>query len=217
MKMMKCCRLVFIATLLASQALAQKPQWENPDYDAFRDFSIQSNPNGVWSYGWEAALGEPLTLYTASDSDCFQGLSIWRIQPGCQWAPLLAHNDTGKKLCDEQNVTCYPPAALSLHPGPSGEYSVLRWTAPVTGWFLIETAFAGLDADNGGTDVHILVRNKQALFSGPVNTYWVPLTYQTRVKVSVGDTIDILVGFGQNGNYYNDSTGVQFKLTRLGQ
>ena len=217
MKLLKCFGFAIMLALLMSQAAAQKPQWENPDYDAVRDFSGQSNPNGVWSYGWETSFGAALTLYTDSDTTCRPGLTVWSVVPGCDDNPVLAHNDSGKTVCDELNRTCYPANYLDLHPGPNGEYSVLRWTAPISGWFMLETAFEGLDADNGGADVHILVRNHASLFSGPVNTYWVPLAYRTRVKVSAGDTVDILVGFGQNGNYYNDSTGVRFALTRLGQ
>ena len=30
-------------------------------YDAARDFSIEHNPNGVWSYGYKQTLGVPLS------------------------------------------------------------------------------------------------------------------------------------------------------------
>ena len=32
-------------------------------YDVANDFSIASNPNGVWTYGSENALGDALTLF----------------------------------------------------------------------------------------------------------------------------------------------------------
>ena len=32
-------------------------------YDAAKDFSVASNPNGVWSYGYETSLGSNLQLY----------------------------------------------------------------------------------------------------------------------------------------------------------
>jgi len=34
------------------------------------------------------------------------------------------------------------------------------------------------------------------------------------LTVSPGDTVDFLVNFGHNGSYFNDSTGIQFKLTQ---
>ncbi len=45
--------------------------------------------------------------------------------------------------------------SLSFHPGPKGEYSVVRWTAPADGEYRIETKFTGID-EKTTTDVHIL-------------------------------------------------------------
>ena len=33
-------------------------------YDASEDFSLASNPNDVWSYGYSTTLGGELVLYT---------------------------------------------------------------------------------------------------------------------------------------------------------
>ena len=56
---------------------------------------------------------------------------------------------------------------LALHPGPKGEYSVVRWTAPEAGTVEISTRFTGL-AERATTDVHVL-HNGRALFDGLVN------------------------------------------------
>ena len=34
-------------------------------YSAAADFSLASNPNGVWSYGYEISLGSSFQLYDA--------------------------------------------------------------------------------------------------------------------------------------------------------
>ena len=68
----------FIVLLLIPQA--GSAQTQNPataDYDAVRDFSIISNPNGVWSYGWLSSLGSPLNLYTVTDTTSVTGMSAW--------------------------------------------------------------------------------------------------------------------------------------------
>jgi len=208
---------ITLVLLMAPAAITQTQQSRTADYDAVRDFTIASNPNQAWSYGWEATLGDPLNLYTASETDCREGFSAWRIQDGCGYVPLVGHNDVGKEVCDEQNQLCLPPGYIYLHPGPTGNLSVVRWTAPVTGRFLICGSFVGLDMDNGGTDVHVLVNSKRSLLSGSVDRYKWPLTFQFTMWFSAGDTLDFAVGYGLDRSYNDDSTGVQFKLVRLGR
>jgi len=214
MKMLKTFVVAMTLLLLTPAASAQAPQWKNADYDAVRDFSIQSNPNGVWSYGWEATLGKSLNLYAVGDGTCAQGLSFWRVSEDCQ-PPDVGHNDTDKEIC--VSTFCVPAKYLHLHPGFSAELSVVRWTAPSTGRFQIEGAFMGLDwAGPTTTDVHVLVNSKKSLLSGPITSYKWPLTFNLTVKVSAGDTVDFLVGWGKN-DVNNDSTGVRFAVTRLGK
>jgi len=201
---------------MAQVSVAQAPQLRTPDYDAVRDFSISSNPNGVWSYGWEASLGGTLNLYTLTDTTTVPGMSVL-YKSGDKWTggwPVLGHNDTTKQIC--VLTICIPPAYLLLHPGASGEYSVVRWTAPSTGKFLIEGAFAGQDwAGPTTTDVHVLVNSKTSLLSGPITSYKWPLTFKLIVKVSAGDTVDFAVGVGKDGDLNCDSTGVRFVLLHL--
>ncbi len=216
MKMLKALSIAITLLLLMSTAAsAQATQWKNADYDAVRDFSIQQNPNGVWSYGWESSLGSPLNLYTVTDTTSAPGMSAW-LASGTYWAnpPYVAHNDTLKKLC--RATFCVPATYLHLHPGFTAELSVVRWTAPSTGRFLIEGGLMGLDfVGPTTTDVHVLVNSKKTLLNGRITSYKCPLTFNLIVKVSAGDTVDFAVDWGNNAPYY-DSTGVRFALTRLG-
>src|SRR6476660_6663080 len=88
--------VAFSCLLLFSQvSAAQTANFVTADYDAVRDFSIVSNPNGVWSYGWTSTLGSPLNLYTVMDSTTFPGLSGWLATGMTMYAPpLVGHNDT---------------------------------------------------------------------------------------------------------------------------
>ena len=210
---------LIVVVLMSQAASAQTSQWKNADYDAVRDFSIQSNPGGVWSYGWTSSLGSPLNLYTVTDTTSVPGMSAW-LASGTYWAnpPYVAHNDTGKEVCPPKLNWCFPPAYLHLHPGQKGQLSVVRWTAPSSGKFLIEGAFEGLD--RGGpttTDVHVLVNSTKSRLSGPIANYRWPLTFQVTATVLIGDTIDFAVGFGKDGNWNGDSTGVRFTVTRQGK
>jgi hypothetical protein len=183
------------------------------EYNALEDWSITSNPNGVWSYGWERTLGDPLTLYTFAGTCEEGGVSWWVID--CDTLPGIGHNDTQERKC--YYTWCLPPTYLLLSPGPNGEFSILRWTAPATGNFLIEGEFTGLDyAYPTTTDVHVLVNSSRSLLSGPITSYKLPLTFAMKVTLSAGDTVDFAIGFGYNDNYFGDATGVRFAVKRLG-
>jgi hypothetical protein len=204
------------AALPLSQT-ASSQEYPTSEYNALEDFSIASNPNGAWSYGWVNSLGDPLTLYTVAENTCDPGMSGWiRLSP-CDSSSLpgIFHNDTGERLC--LYTWCLPPTYLLMHPGPDGQLSVLRWTAPSTGMFLIEGEFTGVDyAYPTTTDVHVLVNSTKSLLSGPINSYRLPLTFQMKLFVASGDAVDFAIGYGYNGAFWGDATGVRFAVKRLG-
>lgn len=215
-------RVFVIAALLISQVVsAQAPQCVNTDYDAVRDFSIGSNPNGIWSYGWESSLGGPFNLYTLTDTTSSSGMSVW-YKSGDSFCsnnncwPVVGHNDTTKPVCVSIS-TCVPPQYLFLHPSQIGELAVVRWTAPSAGRFLIAGQFMGIDfAGPTTTDVHVLLNSKNSLLNGPITSYNWPLTFKTIVRVAAGDTVDFAVGYGQDRDLNCDGTGVRFTVKRLG-
>ena len=59
------------------------------------------------------------------------------------------------------------PGQFALHPGPGGEYAVVRYVAPEAGEASIDAVFTGLDIFGTTTDVHVLL-NGNALFDGLV-------------------------------------------------
>jgi hypothetical protein len=221
MSISKALVLVILFVLLMPQALPAQTSSAGPastqvQYDAVKDFSITANPNGVWTYGWTSSLGSPLTPYTVTDTSSVPGTSFWQARNGD--APELAHNDTGVLICASTSTWCIPPNDLLLHPGPNGEYSVVRWTAPSSGTIMITGVFEGLDrVGPTSTDVHVLHNSSRSLLRGPINSYRQPLAFSgILLRVAAGDTVDFAVGFGSNGNYYYDSTGIRFVVTRLG-
>jgi hypothetical protein len=177
-------------------------------YDVARDFSTTANPSPPWSYGSELGLGGTFMTYTSSirgavDQWSFGGL------------PNVWHNPSTVTVPQATNLT--PPGGFGLHPGPSGEYSIARWTAPASGTYSIVGDFTGLDwYYPTSTDVHILQNNNAEvqLFSGNINSYNVPLNFSLNVIVAAGDTIDFAVGFG-SGGFFGDATGLAATITPL--
>jgi hypothetical protein len=185
-------------------------------YNVVTDFSLASNPNGVWSYGYLATPRAPLTLYTFSDDqNCVSGISFWGLYLGpCSLLPVLGHNDTKGIVC--WATDCLPPNYVVTSPGYEGQLGVVRWTAPASGTYGLQGAVMGTDCVYPtSTDLRVIRNSTQELFRTAVNNCDVPLSFQYQISFSAGDTLDFVVDWGRNGNPYGDGTGIQFKVTKI--
>jgi hypothetical protein len=140
---------------------------------------------------------------TGADSSVFARLHIWHSPAGREpWATL---NPSTNPVETPFSFT-WPPRQVALHPGPRGEYSAVRWTAPVTDSYAVDATFKGLA--NATTDAHV-VHHGQPLFQARLNLEGRPNTarYAAQLKLVQGDTVDFVVGWG-NGSYGSDSTAL---------
>jgi len=124
--------------------------------------------------------------------------------------PCVTHNPTDRD-CTLANVR-WEPGRLAFHPGPKGEYGVVRFTAPEAGEYAVRVAFLAIDRDTT-TDVHVLGAGR-AVFDGKINLEGQPrkVEHDGRLTVAKGDTVDFVVGWG-NGAYVCDSTGLEALLS----
>ena len=194
--------LATIGSPLANPARAQT-------YNAAAQFSSTSNPTGVWSYGFDTgALDAGFSLYT--DHVTFaSGLQAWDIAPGDN--PSVYFNPTINPITI--NDTTWPTMTLALHPGAAGQFSKIRFTAPVSGQFSIDTSFFGDSTAPATTDVYVL-RNGTPLFSSFVNLNGVgnQTNYSALRTASQNDVIDFTVGRG-NATHLSDTTGFRATVT----
>jgi hypothetical protein len=205
---------ITITLLLAISQTAPAQSWKTaPTYDAVKDFSTQSNPNGVWSYGYLTSWGAPLTLFAWGGTCDISGISWW-FTSQCQGCTSVFHNDTTKTVCWAS--VCEPPSYLGLN--PAGYLSVLRWTAPSSGTFLVQVSAEGLDCCTTSTYFHVLLNSKHSFLKAPITSYQWPLSFHPRAwRLSAGDTVDFIVDEGKDGDWHSDSTGVEVKIWSLGQ
>jgi hypothetical protein len=132
------------------------------------------------------------------------GVDFWRDQTD----PNVGHNGTDSTV--DIGVVVWLPGQLSFHPGPHGEFSVVRWTAPESGTIALATTFTGLDYFGPTTtDVHIL-QNGVPVFNGDVYGFGSSSgpSFTGNLTVSAGDTVDFAVGIGSDGTYEDDTTGL---------
>jgi hypothetical protein len=202
-----CVALIALGLLSADSARAAVV------YDAAADFSATNNPDGVWSFGSQfPTLGVGFNLSTASGS--FLGFDYWSANPNVG-LPTANHNPTDSTITG-WGTAVIEAGQLVLHPGPFGEYSVARFTAPASATYSFSASFVGQDNVLGTTtDVHLL-KNSTPLFSGNVAGFHNTVSSGVFVmSLNAGDTLSAAVGFGANGNFSGDSTGVSFTVTAI--
>ena len=183
---------VALVALIASSAHA------GPVYNAGSDFAV-ANPNGAWSYGWSTALTASLNLYTAHDN--LSGLDRL-FSNGID--PNVSHKRFGAP--SDPYGFPWPIGELSFHPGPAGEYSHIRWTAPDAGYYTIDARFSAPLNYLTTTDVHVLLANS-SIFDGGININGAgpSASFLTTVWVPAGAAVDFAVGYG-TGSYFCDTT-----------
>ena len=188
-------------------------------YDAFADFSALSNPGpqGVWSYGSTNTLGS-FHLYPSRTQLVYGDYWHMNWPGGRPNEPTVTRNGSGvaQYYSDSNGQVIFPPEEfLHVHPGPSGLYSIVRWSTPADGLYRLDTTFKSLRL-NGvptTTDIHVLY-NSSSIYDGFVyGHYDDPVSsILAWLRLDAGDTIDFVVGDGGNG-YTCDSTGLRAAIT----
>ena len=180
---------------------------------AVGDFSTTQNPSGPWSYGYRALCESGFTLYTGHTTPWGAGIDRWSSQGATE--PMVVYNGSGQTA--SYLTIKHPPDVLNVHPGPRGEKSLVRWTAPSSGTVKIEGRFEGIDTDTsvGGTttDVAVVKNTTTTIFGADVNGFGTTAPFSITTSVVAGDTIDFVVGYGSNFTYANDSTGLSATIT----
>ena len=175
-------------------------------FNAAQDFSATNNPNGVWSYGYETTLGATLNLYT-NQYTATTNTKGWNQNISLD-VPVVQKNFSNAQ--DNFRDIVLQPGQLMFHPGPNDEFSIVRFTAPTASLYTLNVGFTPVTTDGTTTDVHIL-DNGTSLFSGLVTgTYNAPTSvpsFSSVLNLKQGDIVDFAVGYGTNGNFYDDSTG----------
>jgi hypothetical protein len=202
----RCLNLTAIATL--TSALQANLLFAGPVYDLAADFSASSNPSGVWTYGYSTSLGAAFNVFGTTGN--VSGIDVWTIDTSTP-TPTVNHNGTGSPITD--GTITWAAGQVGFHPGPNGQNAIIRFTAPNDANLSLQASFAGLDfVGPTSTDVHILLNNV-SLFDGSVNTFGSGPSFASTLFLHAGDILDFAVGFGDNGTYYSDSTGIQATLS----
>ena len=201
---LSCSVMLFFFAIAVSSCWAQT-------YDAAADFEQgfinQTNPNGVWSYGYSSSFTTPITLYDQTQQPGINGpyAQFW-ISSAINYgeSPSAEYND-GPPY-DDGNIDFLADEFL-LVSGINGQYSNLVFTAPATGMYSISGSFRG--AQYGiGVVVGIIV-NGNVVFSSAVNSVGQIVPFGNNQSLTAGQTVVFSVG--PNGGLQN--TGLAATIT----
>jgi hypothetical protein len=176
-------------------------------YSAVDDFSVASNPNGVWSY--LDATPAPTTLSLSSTACGITGAACWWDGQGVPTSVLIAKNTTAGNLSYADVVQS--PGVLAID--PESDTAILQFTAPTAGTYTIEGDFTGIATDENSHPVAIL-DNGVSIYSGTIASYTQDDAFSLSETLAVGGTIDFEVLTGSAGcAYCSLTTGLDATLT----
>lgn len=178
------------------------------EFNGRDEFALtQGGTSGVWNYGYTAGpAATAVTLYPNAAVDGSRGSTERWNDNSIDVVPAIFRNPSTSSV--GYTGVIQPPELLNLHPGPNGQRSVVRWTAPRAGTFLVHGLFQGISTIGTTTDAKILRNETETLFDEVVNGYRVQKPFSFTVTVSAGDGIDFSVGWGTNDSASSDSTGL---------
>ena len=205
------CVVVAIAVLL-SLGIVGDVRANTLTYNAASDFSISSNPNGNWTYGYTPESGleaGTLTEYTTGETVSTEDpydVKVWHepsfIDTGT-YGPCIEYNAAG--TYSKWSVD-WTPGLLALCWSASNCASVMVWTAPAAGTCNVSAVFTALQAlegrdancyiSTGGSLTNLGLASIGAV-SYNVSTGYGSQSYSNpSITVAEGDIIAFAVGGG---------------------
>jgi hypothetical protein len=184
-------------------------------------FTLTSNPSGNWTWAYHlvGTATDSVIIYPGSHTEAAQaGIQAWSRDPGSV-TPGVFFNPSSAVVHPYGSFTMQP-GELAFHPGALNENSIVRWTAPVARMFSARIIVRGLSGWMGAppTTTGITVLRGTSV----VGTIQLPTPDAGASEIDVGpamyapgDTLDVRVDFGANGNYGYDSTGVDVRVLAL--
>jgi len=179
----------------------------NTVYNVVTDFSVASNPNGVWTYehsgiAYTGAQGFPNLL---------PGVPAWWTGLSVPNSLIIGQNVTGSSVTS--STITIPNNTLWMDP-ESGSVSVV-FTAPLAGVYAISGDFRGIDTVGNSHPVSIF-DNGVSVFSAAIAGFGADDSFSLSESLSAGDTISFTVGTGSASSscsYCFLSTGLDGTIT----
>jgi hypothetical protein len=173
-------------------------------YDPSLAFSPTSNPNGVWSYGFESVpLGSTFNLLTLpAPVPALPGpvIDSWQSAPLGNFLGVFYNETPAVQTVTTSGteISQFDPGMLAMNAGPNDEFAIVQFTAPTNGFYTIQGTFEGIDTLGTASSVFLLwnnavITNGNVLGFGPGSD--LPLS-SFPILLNAGDTLAYAVGGG---------------------
>ncbi len=166
----------------------------NPAADFERGWTTNSNPNGVWTYGYSSSFSSPITPYDQTAQGPLNG-------PYAQYW-LSSTTDIGESPSAEfNNGPAYADGNINflaneflLVAGIGGQYSDLVFTVPSSGDYSIAGSFFDLQVD---IDALVgIVTDGNVIFNSSVTPGNPNEPFDINLELAAGNTVVFSVGPG---------------------
>jgi hypothetical protein len=217
-----------IAAVLLISCLLARPQ---TTFDVSSDFSLDKNPNGAWQYGYSSTKSlDPAEFRLDKQTERVGSTGFWHPAenkgPGPGYYPYIAYNSTNETQYGSQKGWAVRAGQVAMEASNSGQYSLIRFVAPMDGTYQVKARFEGIHFGLSTTDVHVLHNAKSLLdaeiqgYGGDANFHKVeganPVAeYSGKVTLSKDDALTFACGYGKNQTHFGDTTGLSVQLRRL--
>jgi len=178
-----------VMLFLIAAPMAQAASWNLAD-----DYSTANTAGSAWTFGWESSVGGTFTQYDyfyTNGNNSLQWIDS-SISSGYSIPAVWKNTST-----DYTTIDGVAYGQVSLHPGESGQFSVVKWTASSAGTYTVSYSFGAGDA--GSMSYYIVI-------DGVVYQYWLDdasiESGTITLILAVGDTIEFIVGANINDGYY---------------
>lgn len=173
------------------------------------DFSAANNPSGVWEYGYRTTETSAFTRHPQTlEVGPLRGWGLFASDDG---NPTIVKNFGDTRY--EPGTPFWNPGDLTMHPGPDGELSSARFTAPRAGRFRYRAHFQSQDSV-GATVEALVYRGETVVHRGYVDAAF-SRTFVGLVVLAAGETLEVAVD--RDFTYFNDTTLVEFTVDAVGE
>jgi hypothetical protein len=217
-------RLIALTILLGRAAGTTSPKV----FDLSADFSFKQTSASIWQYGYSASNSLATNQFRLDAYlDNQVPISFWhpatKDRNRAGYYPYVAYNGRKESELEPTHGWAARAGEVAMEASNSGQYSLVRFLAPVSGRYKIRARFEGIHFRLSSTDVHVL-HGSIHLFDAEINGYggdtaFHPIegahpsaSYDGSLLLKAHDTVTFAVGYGKNQTNYNDTTGLFARL-----
>jgi hypothetical protein len=196
-------------------------------FDASADFSLKDNPNKVWQYGYSATNSlDPNEFRIDKEPHSLGPIAFWHpatsVSAGPGYYPYVSCNTSTKSEVGCKGWAVHP-GEFAMEGSNIGQYSIVRFVAPVSGSYKISAQFEGIHFGLSTTDVHVL-HNGTSLFAAEIDGYGgdpafhkieganTKAEYSGKIDMKANDTVNFAIGYGKNKTHFSDTSGLFAKI-----